>query len=73
MIGLNDFLRALEDVKQGPTTADLEEAPILNPWRILQDKDATIFRLYGGVQNHPTIDDEFLTTSPLIAFDLEGG
>lgn len=70
---IEQFLHAVEDAERGPTEHDLTDAPTLNPWQILLENDQTILRLYGRAKGHPTIDDDFLTTSPLLAFDPKEG
>jgi len=70
---LNDFLETLEAIERGPTEQDLSVAPTLNPWRAIQSESELIVRLYGRVKNHPSIYDEYLTTSPLLAIDIEQG
>ena len=70
---LDDFLETLEAIKRGPTELDLSVAPTLNPWRVIQSESELIIRLYGRVKNHPSIYDEYLTTSPLLAIDIEQG
>jgi len=70
---IDAFLAAKEDAERGPSEQDLLDAPTLNPWRILQEDGERIMRIYGRVKGHPTIDDEFLTTSPLLGFDHTAG
>jgi hypothetical protein len=70
---IDAFLAAKEDAERGPNEQDLLDAPTLNPWRIHQNHGSNVLYLYGRVQNHPTIKDEFLTTSPLLGFDHAAG
>lgn len=70
---IGEFIHTIEDADRGPSEHDLTDAPILNPWQILQENEPPILRLYGCATGHPTIDDDFLTTSPLLAFDPASG
>lgn len=67
-VDITDALGALSEAERGPTPEDLADAPYLNPYR-LEDHGDGIQHLYGRVEGHPSIDDPYVTTSPVLAFD----
>ncbi len=63
------MLAALESAETGPTEQELADAPTLNPWRLELWSDH--FRLYGICEDHPEIDDQHVTASPLLALNAD--
>lgn len=66
MITKHEMLAAIQSAEDGPTAAELAAAPTLDEWRIELWNDH--FRIYGECPDHPEIDDQFVTTSPIIGF-----
>jgi len=61
-------LISITAAKADPSPEDLATAPLLDRWR-LQVTFLGELVLEGAVTGHPTLDDTFITTSPLIALD----
>lgn len=64
-------LASIEAANRGPTDNELAEAPLLDNWRVEDWGDH--LRLYGSCEDHPEIDDPFVTTSPLLRISFENG
>jgi len=67
-----EVLRAIADAERGPTDEELTNAPIINHYR-LETIGQSVQQIYGKVQGHPTINDPYLTTTPLFGFDPDAG
>ncbi len=67
-----EVLRAIADAERGPTDDELSDAPYVNHYRI-ETIGKSVQQIYGQVQGHPTIDDRYVTTTPLFGFDPEEG
>jgi hypothetical protein len=67
-----EVLRAIADAERGPTDEELSNAPIINHYR-LETIGESVQQIYGQVQGHPTIDDPYVTTTPLFGFDPDAG
>jgi hypothetical protein len=68
----DEVLRAIADAERGPTDEELSDAPYVNHYR-LETIGKSVQQIYGQVQGHPTIDDPYVTTTPLFAFDPDAG
>ena len=62
------LLAAINEAEAGPTPDDLENAPIIENWFLIW-RDGDHVRADGNVYGHPTIDDPWITTSPVIAYE----
>lgn len=71
MLTKEEMLTAIQAAEDGPTDADLIDAPTLDFWRIEMWNDH--FRIYGECSDHPEIDDRYVTTAPLLALNSSGG
>lgn len=69
---IHDLLAIVEEVERGPGPGDLDEAPRLDHWWIVL-RDAPFLRACGDLSGHPEITDDFVTTSPVLGFDVAGG
>lgn len=71
-----DLLVALDEAEAGPKPDDLQYAPLIDNWFLIW-RDGDVVRADGDVHGHPTIDDPWVTTSPVLAygydFDTEEG
>lgn len=67
-----EALNAIADAERGPTDEELSNAPYINHYR-LERIGESVQRIYGQVQGHPDIDDPYVTTTPLFAFDPDAG
>ena len=67
-----EVLTAIADAERGPTDEELSDAPYVNHYR-LERIGESVQRIYGELQGHPTIDDPYITTTPLFGFDPEEG
>lgn len=67
-----EVLRAIADAERGPTDEELTNAPIINHYR-LETIGQSVQQIYGKVQGHPTIDDPYVTTTPLFGFAPDAG
>ena len=65
------LLLAIEEAERGPTPEDLELAPVLRLWQL--EIDGSILRAVGMCDGHPLISEPYLTTSPIIGFDVAAG
>ncbi|WP_299938225.1 DUF6634 family protein [uncultured Pelagimonas sp.] len=68
----DEVLKAIADAERGPTDEELTNAPIINHYR-LETIGQSVQQIYGKVQGHPTIDDPYVTTTPLFGFDPDAG
>lgn len=66
-----DFEKMLYEAENAPNAEVLEDAPALAGWWIARGRNHLHAR--GSVSGHPTIDDPFVTTSPVIGFNIEEG
>lgn len=66
-----DFEKMLFEAENAPSQAALEDAPALAGWWIARGRNHLHAR--GSVIGHPTIDDPFVTTSPVVGFNLDEG
>lgn len=66
------ILAALDEAERGPAPGDLDAAPMLSQWW-LGESDFSIIVAKGDVSGHPDITDPFVTTSPVLGFDVAGG
>lgn len=67
-----EVLRAIADAERGPTDEELSNAPTINHYR-LETIGKSAQQIYGQLQDHPTIDDPYVTTTPLFGFDPDAG
>jgi hypothetical protein len=67
-----EVLRAIAEAERGPTNEELSAAPYVNHYR-LETIGKSVQQIYGQVQGHPTIDDQYVTTTPLFGFDPDAG
>ncbi|MDF1671585.1 MAG: hypothetical protein P1U83_18465 [Roseovarius sp.] len=67
-----EVLKAIAEAERGPTDAELLAAPYINHYR-LETIGQSVQQIYGQVQGHPTIDDPYVTTTPLFGFDPDAG
>lgn len=63
-------LAAVNAAAVGPTSADLNTAPVLNEW-CPASWNSTTPVLIGRVQNHPNLGDTLVRTSRLIGLDVQ--
>jgi len=66
-----ELLVAIADAERGAGPKDLDGAPVLTGWRLMLD--GALLRAAGDLSGHPTISDPFVTTSPVLGFDLGAG
>ena len=64
------ILEALDEAERGPTPEQLTGAPLLENWWI---QDMGVLRARGDLSGHPSITDPFVTTSPVLGFDVAAG
>ena len=69
---LDEVLKAIADAERGPTDEELLNAPCIDHYR-LETIGKSVQQIYGQVQGHPTIDEPYVTTTPLFAFDPDAG
>ena len=63
---------ALKAAADGPTETDLASAPVLNYWRpYVSYRGAPI--LWGIASGHPRLKEGWITTSQLVAIDVDRG
>lgn len=67
-----EVLGAIAEAERGPTDEELLAAPYVNHYR-LETIGKSVQQIYGQVQGHPTIDDRYVTTTPLFGFDPDAG
>lgn len=67
-----EALRAIADAERGPTDEELSDAPYVNHYRLERTGESGQ-RIYGQLHGHPTIDDPYVTTTPLFGFDPDEG
>ena len=67
-----EVLRAIADAERGPTDEELSNAPTINLYR-LETIGESVQQIYGQVQGHPTIEEPYVTTTPLFGFDPDAG
>jgi hypothetical protein len=71
-----DWLSAIEQVEAGPSSGDIEGAPMIDNWFLVW-RDGDAIRADGDVSGHPEISNPWVTTSPVLGFqydfDLEAG
>ncbi len=67
-----EVLRAITEAERGPTDEELSAAPYVNHYR-LETIGKSVQQIYGQVHGHPTIDDRYVTTTPLFGFDPDAG
>jgi len=65
-----DLLAALDEAEAGPEPDDLQGAPMIDNWFLIW-RDSDVVRADGDVHDHPTIDDPWVTTSPVLAYDYD--
>ncbi|NIY71908.1 hypothetical protein HCZ30_05600 [Marivivens donghaensis] len=65
-----DLLTALDEAEAGPEPDDLQGAPIIENWFLIW-RDGDVVRADGDVHGHPTIDDPWVTTSPVLGYDYD--
>lgn len=65
-----DIIAALREAGRGPQLGDLDNAPYLSEWWLVYEPTKLI-KAKGNLSGHPTIDDPFVTTSPVLGFDLK--
>lgn len=72
----DDFLSAVEQAEAGPSSGDIDGAPMIDNWYLVW-RDSDAIRADGDVSGHPEISDPRVTTSPVLGFqydfDLEAG
>ncbi|WP_409371909.1 DUF6634 family protein [Pseudooceanicola marinus] len=67
-INCEDLLVALDEAESGPEPDDLQDAPMIDNWFLIW-RDGDAVRADGDVHGHPTINDPWVTTSPVLAYD----
>ena len=65
-------LRAITAVENGPSAADLAQAPLLSDWKPAISSLGHVM-LWGEVTDHPILGNASITTSQLIAINSEAG
>jgi hypothetical protein len=65
-----DLLVALDEAEAGPKQDDLQGAPMIENWFLIW-RDGDVVRADGDVHGHPTIDDPWVTTSPVLGYDYD--
>jgi hypothetical protein len=65
-----DLLAALDEAEAGPEPDDLQDAPMIDNWFLIW-RDGDLIRADGDVHRHPTIDDPWVTTSPVLGYDYD--
>jgi hypothetical protein len=65
-----DLLAALDEAEAGPEPDDLQSAPMIDNWFLIW-RDGDVVRADGNVHDHPTIDDRWVTTSPVFGYDYD--
>jgi|GEM_PF-3342608 len=66
-----DIEKLLKEAVTKPSDDELASAPFLDGWWIVQA--GQFLRARGQVEGHPSIDDPYVTTSPLIGFNVDEG
>lgn len=56
-----------------PSAEDLAQAPVLSGWFFDHYPGTQVLNLVGVVRGHPRLPDGWVTTSPLVAIDLQAG
>lgn len=69
--------RLLSDVEKlstgwRPSASDLDNAPFLDAWQVFSDGNGGVY-LGGECTGHPRIRDGYITTSCVVAADLDAG
>ena len=64
------LLAAIDEAEAGPIPGGLEGAPTIENWFLIW-RDGDHVRADGNVHGHPTIDDPWITTSPVIAYEYD--
>lgn len=71
-----DLLSAIEQAEAGPSSGDIDGAPMIENWFLVW-RNGDAIRADGDVSGHPEISDPWVTTSPVLGFqydfDLETG
>ncbi|QUS36193.1 DUF6634 family protein [Falsirhodobacter algicola] len=71
-----DLLSAIEQAEAGPSSGDIEGAPMIDNWFLVW-RDGDAIRADGDVSSHPEVSEPWVTTSPVLSFqydfDLETG
>ncbi|MBB3987987.1 hypothetical protein GGQ68_004341 [Sagittula marina] len=65
-----DLLAALDEAEAGPQPDDLPDAPVIDNWFLIW-RDGDVVRADGDVHGHPTIDDPWVTTSPVLGYSYD--
>ncbi|MFQ6547103.1 DUF6634 family protein [Aestuariibius sp. 2305UL40-4] len=71
MVEDEDLLIAVTEVRRGPTSTDLADAPELSDWRL--EAHGRNLRLHGCVSGGKAKKKSYLTTSALVAFEPDAG
>lgn len=66
-----DIEKLLEEAVTRPSDEMLAAAPFLDGWWIVQA--GQFLRARGQVERHPSIDDPYVTTSPVMGFSVAEG
>lgn len=66
-----NLIDILDEAERGPSPDQIADAPRLDCWWISAFHG--FLRAQGDVSGHPDISDPFVTTSPLIGFNVEAG
>jgi hypothetical protein len=69
---LDALVAALDAAETGPSEIDLTKAPKLDHWRALESPSGAPI-LWGKASGHPRLGDIWITTSHLIAINIEQG
>ena len=71
-----DLLSAIEQAEAGPSSGDIDGAPMIDNWFLVW-RGGDAIRADVDVSGHPEISDPWVTTSPVLGFqydfDLEAG
>jgi hypothetical protein len=59
---------AWEEAERGPAPSDLDSAPMIDGWGFLAD--GNLLRAQGDLSGHPRIRDPWVTTSPVLCFNV---
>lgn len=62
-----DFMSAVEQAEAGPSSGDIDGAPMIDNWFLVW-RDGDAIRADGDVCGHPEISDPWVTTSPVLGF-----
>ncbi|MEN3145232.1 DUF6634 family protein [Ochrobactrum sp. WV_118_8] len=66
-----DIEKLLVEAVTRPSDEVLANAPFLNLWWIIQA--GQFLRARGQVEGHPSIDEPYVTTSPVMGFNVDEG